>query len=158
MSSICVMYRSTTSEKTRRHPSKVQRKKPAMMFKRIGPIALIGLSYALALPSDSSGAPTSASLDCVASYIGDGDCDLVNDSEVCGRCRMATKRDCGRSKGARTKNLVKTFRVHNNCLSHTSSDHCFVLLFFPAFVSIFLRVVSPKKECYHFVPVSRKQF
>lgn len=56
--------------------------------------ALVSLSYALVLLSNSILAGTisddSSYNGCTQRFIGDGDCDLTNDNEDCGKCGMTT--------------------------------------------------------------------
>lgn len=57
-----------------------------MMFHRTSSVALLALSCALALLSECALASSySYATDCYANFIGDGDCDLHNDNEDCGK-------------------------------------------------------------------------
>ena len=59
-----------------------------MIFPRAGSVGLAAVSYALVLLSRRVLADTSddsSALGCVPRFFADGDCDLENDTEDCGR-------------------------------------------------------------------------
>lgn len=106
------LNRSRTSGRTGSHPRGIQQKPPAMMLQRFGFVGLAALSYTLMIMPGGVLAITTSTGECLPDLFADGDCDLANNAEECGKPKALAKQNALVTIG---QSICWVNRIHSIC-------------------------------------------